>query len=89
MVPAAITRWSKPMSEHAAFPALASRIRAEYQEMPGMRLTLSQAAKLWHIDMHACEAILAALVDAGFLRRTRDGAFLLNSSGSRRGPRSR
>jgi hypothetical protein len=55
---------------------LTSRVRGEYGEMPGLRLTLDQASRLWQIDVHACELLLAALVEEGFLTRTRDGAFI-------------
>jgi hypothetical protein len=44
--------------------------------MPGLRLTLAQAQRLWGLDRTACDALLGALVDAKFLFRTRDGAFV-------------
>ena len=53
-----------------------TRIRSEYLEMPGLRLTVAQARKLWGLDEARCTALLAALVDAKFLFRTRDGAFM-------------
>jgi hypothetical protein len=52
------------------------RVRGEFLEMPGLRLTLEQARRLWRLDELACEAVLGALVDARFLARTRDGAFV-------------
>ncbi len=52
------------------------RIRGEFLEMPGLRLTLAQARRLWRLDETACKAVLGALVDARFLARTRDGAFI-------------
>lgn len=52
------------------------RIRGEFLEMPGLRLTREQARRLWRLDETACEAVLGALVDARFLARTRDGAFI-------------
>ena len=52
------------------------RIRGEFLEMPGLRLTPEQARRLWTLDETACEAVLGALVDARFLARTRDGAFV-------------
>jgi hypothetical protein len=52
------------------------RARGEYIEMPGLRLTPAQAQRLWGLDQSACDALLGALVDAKFLRRTRDGAFI-------------
>jgi hypothetical protein len=44
--------------------------------MPGLRLTTAQAQRLWGLDPAACDALLKALVDAKFLLRTRDGAFV-------------
>ena len=52
------------------------RLRAEYLEMPGLRLTEPQARRLWGLDATSCGALLRALVDANFLFRTRDGAFM-------------
>jgi hypothetical protein len=52
------------------------RIRGEFLEMPGLRLTSEQAQRLWRLDETACDAVLGALVDAHFLARTRDGAFV-------------
>jgi hypothetical protein len=52
------------------------RVRGEFLEMPGLRLTPAQAGRLWRLDETACQAILGALVDARFLARTRDGAFV-------------
>ncbi|MGE0593298.1 MAG: hypothetical protein AB7G23_13085 [Vicinamibacterales bacterium] len=51
------------------------RVQGEYREMPGLRLTAAQARRLWGIDRTDCDALLDALVDAGFLVRTRDGVF--------------
>ena len=48
----------------------------EYIEMPGLRLTTAQAQRLWGLDRASCDALLDALVDAKFLFRTRDGAFV-------------
>jgi hypothetical protein len=53
------------------------RVRGEFLEMPGLRLTPQQARRLWLLDERACEAVLGALVKARFLARTRDGAFIL------------
>ena len=52
------------------------RIQGEFVEMPGLRLTAPQAQRLWGLDRDVCDALLAALVDARFLGRTRDGAFV-------------
>ena len=52
------------------------RVQGEFLEMPGLRLTEPQARRLWGPDAAACSALLGALVDAKFLFRTRDGAFM-------------
>ena len=35
--------------------AVVNRVRSEFIEMPGLRLTLPQAARLWGLDPPACE----------------------------------
>jgi hypothetical protein len=59
------------------------RVRGEFLEMPGLRLTPQQARRLWLLDERACEAVLGALVQSRFLARTRDGAFVLQDGNSR------
>jgi len=58
------------------------RIRGEFLEMPGLRLTAQQAQRLWRLDETSCDAVLGALVDARFLARTRDGAFVRHDGNS-------
>jgi hypothetical protein len=53
------------------------RAEAEYLEMPGLKLTPTQASRLWHLDAGASAALLEAMVEAGVLYRARDGAYLL------------
>jgi hypothetical protein len=50
------------------------RIQAEFLEMPGLKLTVPQAARLWGVDPTTCETVIETLIRAHFLRRTRDGA---------------
>ena len=52
------------------------RIQGEYIEMPGHRLTVAQAQRLWGLNRAACDAVLGALVDAKFLIRNRHGAYV-------------
>jgi hypothetical protein len=52
------------------------RVQGEFLEMPGLRLTEAQARRLWNLDQASCAALLGALVDAKFLFKTRDGAFM-------------
>lgn len=57
-----------------------NRVRAEFLEMPGLKLTLWQAQRLWGVDQPTCEAVIEELTEARFLVRTRDGAVVLRSS---------
>jgi hypothetical protein len=64
------------------------RIRAEYVEMPGLKLTTPQARRLWGLDGATCDAALAALVNAKVLSRTREGLFVTATPRSDQTPRS-
>lgn len=55
---------------------LLHRVRSEFLEMPGLRLGPAQAARLWGVDRTTSERVLDGLVEAGFLWKTRDGAYL-------------
>lgn len=46
---------------------LLKRIRAEFLEMPGLRLTLEQTQRLCGVDRALCEHGLSMLVDMKFL----------------------
>lgn len=72
---------SAPFHSDATTDHLQWRIRGEYREMPGLRLSLDQATRLWAIDRAACGALLDALVGANFLQRDRDGRYLRRGSG--------
>ena len=55
---------------------LLRRIRSEFLEMPGLRLTSAQAARLWALDRQTSERLLDGLTMAGFLLKNREGAYL-------------
>jgi len=59
-----------PLELHAAV----ERVRGEFLEMPGLRLTVPQAARLWGLDLASCEEVLEVLIRTSFLRRTPAGA---------------
>ena len=61
---------------HATHEHCLARARSEYLEMPGLSLTQAQAQRLWGLDAQACETVLAALLQAGFLRRTSQGGYV-------------
>ena len=56
---------------------LARRILAEFEEMPGLTLTIPQASRLFGLDEARCRLVLDALVDLAYLRLTRAGAITL------------
>ena len=56
------------------------RVQGEYLEMPGLRLTSAQAARLWAMDRQTSERILDALTQVGFLSRNLGGAYVLASN---------
>lgn len=44
-------------------------------EMPGLRLTMAQAARLWHLDQALVGRLFGQLVESRFLARQPDGAY--------------
>lgn len=61
---------------------LLDRLRGEYLEMPGLRLTLVQARRLWGIDAQSCRAMLDRLVAERFLCVKADGSYARPSDGA-------
>jgi len=55
---------------------LVRRVQGEFLEMPGLRLTATQASRLWDVDRQTSEEILNVLTQAGFLFRNREGAYV-------------
>ena len=56
--------------------SLLARLRAEFLEMPGLRLTLRQAQYLCGVERAECQQMLDSLVDAKFLCVRPDGAYM-------------
>ena len=65
----------------AAIGELLLRAEGEYREMPGLRLTVSQAGRLWGLDAGTCASVLTALIERRVLTRTTSGAYLRRSPG--------
>jgi hypothetical protein len=61
---------------------LCTRVAAEFREMPGLRLTLPQVARLFSIEPTRCARVLGGLVDEGHL--TTDGEAFSNPETWRR-----
>ena len=59
---------------------LLQRVRAEFNEMPGLRLTPAQAARLLGLDHLSCERVINVLVHSAFLRWTPDGSVVRSES---------
>jgi len=54
---------------------LAQRIREEFEEAPGLRITLHDASRFWGLDETTCEQVLARLLATRFLARGVDGRY--------------
>ena len=54
---------------------LVRRVRGEYLEMPGLRLSAVQAQRLWSLDAETCSTVLEALLADRFLARTSTGNY--------------
>lgn len=59
----------------AAREALHCRVRAEFDEMRGLRLSLPQASRLFDLRGDVCARILDVLAAEGFLKRSADGRY--------------
>ena len=55
---------------------LVARIQGEFAEMPGLRLTLPQASRLWQMDPTVCRSVLDALVESRIIYRSADGHYI-------------
>ena len=58
------------------FHRLVHRVRNEFIEMPGLQLTLPQAARVWGLDHEASRLVIDALVEVAFLRWTPRGTVM-------------
>jgi DNA-binding IclR family transcriptional regulator len=65
--------------DHASRDRLLRRVREEFREMPGMRLTGTQAARLFGLSSSVCRRILATLVSESTLWVGSDGRFALRA----------
>jgi hypothetical protein len=62
--------------EQESFEVLVKRVRAEFREMPGLRLTFEQIRRLWMLDRTTCDALVSRLTDARILVRTAGGHYV-------------
>jgi hypothetical protein len=59
-----------------------TRLRGEYLEIPGLRLTAQQVQRLCGIERMLCQSILDALVDGAFLSVNPDGTYARLTDGN-------
>ena len=54
------------------FPKLVQCVREEFEDAPHLRLTVSEAARFWALDLATCERVLSELLRVGFIVRGAD-----------------
>ncbi len=52
-------------SSDSGLGTLVTAVKREYDEMPGLALTLDQARRLWALEPRTCSVVLAQLVESG------------------------
>ena len=65
-----------PVQETKAQSSPAMRLTAEFLEMPGLRLTPPQTARLMGLDVETASKVLTVLAERGLLRHTANGYVL-------------
>ena len=66
-------------------PSALQLIRSEFLEMPGLSLKPSQVQRLCGVDDAACQLVLDALVEMGFLSARADGSYARVKNAEREG----
>jgi hypothetical protein len=64
----------------APLAALLQRVREQYREMPGLKLTKPQATQYFGLAPSVCGTMLRALVMENFLSRTGEGVFVRSTT---------
>jgi hypothetical protein len=63
---------------HVITPPIAlliQRIRQEFDEAPGLKLTVVEGGRFWSLDAKTCADVLEGLLETGFQVRTADGRY--------------
>src|SRR5712671_1286119 len=68
-------RRARPRVVFVSRDTVLTRLRAEYREMPGLRLTLAQAQRFCGVEPSLCRIVLDALVNEKFLSLRVDGQY--------------
>jgi len=64
------------MSTVAIPESILQRIRGEFHESPGLRLTEREFQRLWNLDAEEASMTIERLMVTRFLRRTMDGTLV-------------
>jgi hypothetical protein len=64
------------MSQLANLEPVLQRIRGEFLESPGLRLTHWQFQRLWNLDADQARQLIEKLLQTRFLRGARDGTLV-------------
>ena len=67
-----------------AYNEVVRRVRAEYLEMPGLRLTPEEAQRLCGVESTLCQRVLETLVEARFLCVKPDRTYMRLTDGNDR-----
>lgn len=62
-----------------AFVKLVQRIREEFEEAPGLQMTVSEGSRFWGLDEGTCSEVLGRLVATGFLAKGVDERYVQRS----------
>ena len=54
---------------------LVQRIQKEFEEAPGLAITVDGGVRFWTLDAATCERVLTHLKATGFLVKSSDGHF--------------
>jgi hypothetical protein len=54
---------------------LVQRIQKEFEEAPGLAITVDGAVRFWALDATTCQRVLTHLHATGFLVKSTDGHF--------------
>jgi hypothetical protein len=66
---------STDVDMRTTFDRLKARVKGEYVEMPGLRLSIDEASRLWNLEMGVSDTILRELADRGFLTLGADARY--------------
>ena len=76
-------RWRRRSRERLPdqiWQATIHRVRGEFEEMPSLRVSVTQARALFGLPERVCEWVLSRLENDGFLGRTSSGDYVRHTT---------